>query len=46
MSKIMHCKGCGAKLQVTDPKFMGYALSLENDFLPIMFPFEKLWRKP
>ncbi len=37
MSKIMHCKGCGAKLQVTDPKFMGYALSLENDFCQSCF---------
>ena len=33
----MHCKGCGAKLQVTDPKFMGYALSLENDFCQSCF---------
>ena len=33
----MHCKGCGAKLQVTDPKFIGYALSLENDFCQSCF---------
>lgn len=33
----MHCKGCGVKLQVTDQKNIGYALSLENDFCQSCF---------
>lgn len=32
MSKTMRCKGCGALLQIDDPKKVGYALSFEHDY--------------
>lgn len=37
MSKITHCKGCGAKLQVEYPKQIGYASSLDLDFCQSCF---------
>ncbi|MDD3067925.1 MAG: 50S ribosome-binding GTPase [Acholeplasmataceae bacterium] len=37
MSKIMHCKGCGAKLQTDDPKQIGYVKSIDNDFCQSCF---------
>ncbi len=37
MSKIMHCKGCGAKLQMDNPRHIGYALSLDHDFCQACF---------
>lgn len=37
MSKTIHCKGCGAKLQITEPKHIGYTSSLDHNYCQSCF---------